>query len=66
MDIEHKFRSLNQARFNIDGIHFDSIEGQAWMNPVFPEQLDEIEVEVFNTRALRAEEECAGSINRAT
>ena len=34
MDIEHELRAINQARLTTDGIHFDSIEGQAWMNRV--------------------------------
>ena len=29
MDIEHELRAMDQARLTIDGIHFDSIEGQA-------------------------------------
>ena len=32
MDIEHELRAMDQARLTTDGIHFDSIEGQAWMN----------------------------------
>ena len=34
MDIEHELRAIDQARLTTDGIHFDSIEGQAWVNPV--------------------------------
>ena len=30
MDIEHELRAMDQARQTTDGIHFDSIEGQAW------------------------------------
>ena len=26
---------MDLARLNTDGIHFDSIEGQAWLNRVF-------------------------------
>ena len=37
-------------------IHFDSIEGQAWMNRVFQERLNELEVGLFDTAALRTEE----------
>ena len=33
MDIEHELRAMDQARLTTDGIHFDSIEGQAWLNP---------------------------------
>ena len=29
MDIEHELRAMDQARLTTDGIHFDSIEGQA-------------------------------------
>ena len=32
MDIEHELRAMDQARLTTDGIHFDSIEGQAWLN----------------------------------
>ena len=28
--IEHELRAMDQARLTTDGIHFDSIEGQAW------------------------------------
>ena len=44
MDIEHELRAMDQARMTTDGIHFDSIEGQAWLNTVFQERLDELEV----------------------
>ena len=30
MDIEHELRAMDQARLTTDGIHFDSIEVQAW------------------------------------
>ena len=40
MDIEHKLRAMDQARLTTDGIHFDSIEGQAWLNRVFQERYD--------------------------
>ena len=49
MDIEHELRAMDQARLTTDGIHFDSIEGQAWLNRVFQEHLDEREVELFDT-----------------
>ena len=52
MDIEHELRAMDQARLTMDGIHFDSIEGQVWMNRVFQEQLDEMEAEIFNTGVL--------------
>ena len=56
MDLEHELRALDQARFTTDGNHFDNIEGQAWMNRVFQERLDELEVEIFDTGVLRREE----------
>ena len=40
MDIEHELRAMDQARLTTDGIHFDSIGGQAWLNRVFQERLD--------------------------
>ena len=48
MDIEHELRAMDQARLTTDGIHFDSIEGQAWLK----ERLDEMEVELFETGVL--------------
>ena len=42
MNLEHELRALDQTRFNTDGIHFESIKGQARMNPVFQERLDEL------------------------
>ena len=35
MKLEHELRALDLVRFNTDGIHFDSIEEQAWMNRAF-------------------------------
>ena len=55
MDIEHELRAMDQARLTTDGIHFDSIEGQAWLNRVFQERLDELKVELFDTGVLREE-----------
>ena len=55
MDIEHELRAMDQARLTMDGIHFDSIEGQAWLNRVFQEQLDELEAEFFDTGVLEEE-----------
>ena len=55
MDIEHELSAMDQARLTTDGIHFDSIEGQAWLNRVFQEQLDEMEVEIFDTGVLKNE-----------
>ena len=56
MDIEHELRAMDQARLTTDGIHFDRIEGQAWLNRVFQERLDEMEVEPFDTGVLKKEE----------
>ena len=56
MDIEQELRAMDQARLTTDGIHFDSIESQAWMNRVFEERLDELEVELFDTGVLKKEE----------
>ena len=54
MDIEHEVSAMDQARLTTDGIHFDSIEGKAWMNRVFQERLDEMEL--FDTGVLKKEE----------
>ena len=56
MDIEHELRAKDQARLTTDGNHFDSIEGQAWLDRVFQEPLDEMEVELFDTGVLKKEE----------
>ena len=56
MDIEHELRAMDQARLTTDGIHFDSIEGQAWLNGVFRGRFDELEVELFDTGVLKEEE----------
>ena len=56
MDLEHKLRAMDQARFNTGGIYFDSIEGQGWMNRFFQDQLDELEVKIFDLGVLRVEE----------
>ena len=53
MDIEHELRAMDQARLTTDGIHFDSIEGQAWLNRVFQERLEELEAELFDTGVLK-------------
>ena len=55
MDIEHELRAMEQARLTTDGVHFDSIEGQAWLNRVFQERLDELEVELLDTGVLKEE-----------
>ena len=55
MDIEHELRAMDQARLTTDGIHFDSIEGQAWLNRVFQERLDELEEELLDTEVLKEE-----------
>ena len=46
---------MDQARLTTDRIHFDKIEGQAWLNRVFQERLDELEVELFDTGVLKEE-----------
>ena len=56
MDIEHELRAMDQTRITTDGINFDSIEGQASLNRVFQERLDEMEVELFDTGVLKKEE----------
>ena len=61
MDIEHELRAMDQARLTTDGIHFDSIEGQARLNRVFQERLDELEAELFATGVLKEE----GTTNEA-
>ena len=55
MDIEHELRAMDQARLTTDGIQFDSIEGQAWLNRVLQERLDELEAELFDTGVLKEE-----------
>ena len=55
MDIEHELRAMDQARLTTDGIPFDSNEGQAWLNRVFQERLDELEAELFDTGVLKVE-----------
>ena len=52
MDIEHELRAMDQARLTT---YFYSIEGQAWLNIVFQERLDELEVELFDTGVLKEE-----------
>ena len=52
MDLEYELRSLGQPRFTVDGIHFDTIEGQAWMSRVFQERLDELEFDLTDTGVL--------------
>ena len=49
INLELELRALAQARFTTDGIQFDSIEGEGWINCLFHERLDEIEVELFGT-----------------
>ena len=56
MDIEHELRAMDHARLTTDGIHFDSIEGQAWLSRVFQERLDEIDFEISDTGVLKKEE----------
>ena len=56
MDIEHELTAMDQTRLPTDGIHFDRLEGQAWLNRVFQERLVEMEVELFDTEVLKKEE----------
>ena len=49
MNLEDELRALDQSRFTVDGVHFDTIERQAWIKRVFQERLDELEVELFDT-----------------
>ena len=56
IDSEHELRAMDQAILTTDWILFDSIEGQAWLNRVFQERLDEIEAELFDTGVLKKEE----------
>ena len=53
---------VDQARLTTDGIHFDSIEGQAWLNRVFQERLDELEAELFDTGVLKEEETVSDAV----
>ena len=55
MDMEHELRAMEQARLTMDGVHFDFIEGQAWLNRVFQERFDELEVELLDTGVLKEE-----------
>ena len=61
MDLEHEPRALDEARYTADGIHFDGVEGQAWMKLAFQEQLDELEVELF--KRSKNGGYCAGDFN---
>ena len=56
MGLQHELRALDQLRFTTDGIHFDSITGQAWMNRVFQERFDELEVELWDAGSFSAED----------
>ena len=56
IDLEPELRAMDQARFTTGGVHFDNLEGQAWVNRVFQERLDELDVELFDTGVLRSEE----------
>ena len=51
----HELIAMEQARLTTDGVHFDSIEGQAWFNRVFQERLDELVVELLDTGVLKEE-----------
>ena len=56
MDLEHELRAVDQARFTTDGIHFESIKGKGWMNRVFQERIDGLEIELFDKGVLGVEE----------
>ena len=45
MDLEYELRAQDQPRFTVDGIHIDTIEGQAYMNSVLQERLNELEID---------------------
>ena len=47
---------MDQSRLTTDGIHFDSIEGQAWKKRVFQERLYKMKFELFDTGVLNEEE----------
>ena len=55
MDIEHELRAMDHVRLTTDGIHFDSVDGQAWLNRVIQERLDKLEIEFFDTGVLKEE-----------
>ena len=61
MDIDYE---LNADQTDHRWDLFDSIEGQAWMNRVFQERLDEMEVELLGTGVLkkRRNDERAGNL----
>ena len=46
VDMEQEMEALDQATFTTDGIYFDNIEGQVWMNRVFQQRLDELEAQL--------------------
>ena len=56
MAIEHELRAMDQASLTTDETHLNSIEGHFWMNRVFQERLDEMEVELFDTGVLKKAE----------
>ena len=55
MDIEHELRAMGQARLTTDGNELHSTKVQAWLNRIFQERLDELEVELFDTGVLKEE-----------
>ena len=56
IDLEHELRALDQAKFTTGGLHFDSLEGHAWMKRFSQEQSEGLEVELFDTEALITDE----------
>ena len=58
MNRELEMWAIYQSSLRADGIHIDNTKGHTWMNRVFQERLglDELEMKLFNTGVLGAEE----------
>ena len=56
MNIEHELRAMDRTRLTTHELHFDSLEGQAWLNRVLQERLNEMKVELFDTGVRKKEE----------
>ena len=56
IDVEYELRTTDQSRFTVDGIPFHTVEGQACINHVFQESLGVLDIQLFDTGALIAEE----------
>ena len=50
--LEYELRAVDQSRFTVDGVHFDTIEGEIWMNRAFQDRFDELKVDLFDTGVL--------------